>query len=52
VRPYLEKTLKKKKNKIKNLLQNGAGRVARGVGPKFKPQHLRKKKNYARGWSF
>jgi hypothetical protein len=35
-RPYLKKTLQKKKNR--------AGGVAQGEGPEFKPQYRKKKK--------
>jgi hypothetical protein len=38
MRPYLEKTLHKKKKK------KNAGGVAQGVGPEFKSQYRKKKK--------
>jgi hypothetical protein len=38
--PYLEK-----KKKQKNPSQKRAGGVAQGVGPDFKPQYHKKKKN-------
>jgi hypothetical protein len=38
MRPYLEKPPHK----------NGAGGVAQGVGPEFKPQHCKKKKQRRR----
>jgi hypothetical protein len=33
----------------KNQSQKGAGGVAQGVGPEFKPQHCKKKKEKAAG---